>query len=268
MLSLRLLSAAVLIPLLIGAAWLGGPFTIIAVAPWAVAATWELLGIARGGGYEPFRLTGAVLAALFVVAAAFRSWLPADGLYLLVLAAAAVLLTARLARPTATTAFVDWSVTLAAALYIGGMLSCYVLLRELPMGREWVIYCLLMTFGSDSVAYFAGRALGRTPLWPSISPKKTREGAIASLVISASWGTLAQPILGLPLAWWEGAILGAIVSLAAQTGDLAESALKRAGHVKDAGEAIPGHGGVLDRTDSLTFVGLSVYFAALWLNRG
>lgn len=136
-------------------------------------------------------------------------------------------------------------------LYAGVLGSTFVLLRNLPDGRDWVFLAILGTFATDTSAYFVGRAFGRHKLAPRISPKKTWEGffggwaggALAVVALNALLGTGANAA--------EVALLAALLPVFATAGDLAESALKRAVHIKDASHLIPGHGGALDRLDSL-----------------
>ena len=145
-------------------------------------------------------------------------------------------------------------------LYVGWMLSFLVDLR-LEAGRNWVFFALFTTFGSDTVAYFLGRMLGRHRLAPQISPHKSWEGAIGGLLGAAAVSllfTLSTP-LQITLSIGQGIVLALLVSVFGQIGDLAESLLKRNTGVKESGASIPGHGGFLDRMDSVVFAGITVY---------
>jgi phosphatidate cytidylyltransferase len=149
------------------------------------------------------------------------------------------------------------------ALLIFGVLyipACLQLLLHLSLFEQ--LLALLAAISADTGAYYAGSLLGRHKIWPKVSPKKSLEGALgglcASMVILAIYGGLTD-IPGLEgLAAWQFALLGLILSVAAQSGDFFESALKRYCKIKDSGRLIPGHGGFLDRLDSLVFV-LPVY---------
>ena len=149
---------------------------------------------------------------------------------------------------------------MAGILYIGWMLSYWVELRSLEAGKELVFWAMFTTFASDTSAFFIGKAWGKHALAPSISPGKTWEGAIGGLLASIIASLILRTIFPLPFSYWQIAILGCIISLFAQLGDLAESLLKRNTGVKDAGKLIPGHGGILDRIDSLIFTGVIVYY--------
>ena len=131
-------------------------------------------------------------------------------------------------------------------------------------GREWTLLLLLVVFATDTSAYLVGRAIGRTPLAPSISPGKTREGAVAGLVGAVAASVLANSVLGLDAIIWEAMALGLIIGTLSQVGDLAESRMKRKAGVKDSGNLIPGHGGVLDRLDSIVYVLPATHLFIIW----
>jgi phosphatidate cytidylyltransferase len=154
------------------------------------------------------------------------------------------------------------------------MLSYWLNLRGLEDGRNWVYLAMLTTFGNDTGAYFIGRARGKRKLAPTISPSKTWEGAVGGLICAILAATVIAMILrlisvelGAPFAfaYWQVITLGFLVGLFAQLGDLVESLLKRNMGVKESGNLLPGHGGVLDRFDSLIFVGAVVYYYVLWV---
>jgi phosphatidate cytidylyltransferase len=149
---------------------------------------------------------------------------------------------------------------MAGILYIGWMLSYWVDLRSLEDGRELVFLAMFTTFASDTSAFFVGRAWGKHALAPSISSGKTWEGAVGGLLSSIVVTLILGVIFKLPFSYWQIALLGFIISIFAQLGDLAESLLKRNTGVKNAGKLMPGHGGILDRIDSLIFTGVIVYY--------
>jgi phosphatidate cytidylyltransferase len=161
---------------------------------------------------------------------------------------------------------VSWAlaVTYFSVLWIGLPLVYAVLLRKLPHGNGLIIDVLVATFVGDTAAYFGGRAWGRTPLAPRISPNKTLEGAVTGFI----GATLAFWLAGLYQDWLTGKdalAIGASVALAAPLGDLFESLVKRDLHVKDTGRFFGAHGGVLDRLDAVLFTIVAGYFAAVGL---
>jgi len=154
------------------------------------------------------------------------------------------------------------------------MLSYWLNLRGLADGRDWVYLAMLTTFANDTGAYFIGRARGKHKLAPTISPAKTWEGAIGGLISAISAAIVIAIVLrlisirlGTPFVfeYCQIILLGFLVGLFAQLGDLVESLLKRNMGVKEAGNLLPGHGGILDRFDSLIFVGTIVYYYVIWV---
>jgi phosphatidate cytidylyltransferase len=146
------------------------------------------------------------------------------------------------------------------SLYLGLYAFLYLIRAE---GIAIALVALVGTWATDTFAFFVGRAIGKHPLAPDISPKKTREGALAGLVGGMLAGTSIAYSAGWPI--WYGIVLGLGVSFGSQVGDLVESAMKREAGVKDSGTLLPGHGGVLDRFDSLLFAGATVYYLQLLL---
>jgi phosphatidate cytidylyltransferase len=156
----------------------------------------------------------------------------------------------------------DWLHTVSGVLYVGWLGSHLVLLRHLDNGRDWVYLAVFATFANDTSAYFVGRAIGRTRLVPRISPGKTVEGSLGGILFGALGVVLLNYALGLRLDVWPLIPLAVLVPVAAQLGDLAESLIKRGAGVKDAGILVPGHGGFLDRLDSVLFAIPVVYYYA------
>jgi phosphatidate cytidylyltransferase len=153
-------------------------------------------------------------------------------------------------------------------LYVGFLMPHVCLLRAQPEGWRWVIFTVTAAMGSDTGGYFAGRAVGRHKLLPAVSPGKTVEGSVGGL-LGAVLGALVMRFLLLPgRPAGEVVGMGLAIGLLAQLGDLAESALKRAFGAKDSGWIIPGHGGILDRLDSLLFPFVFTYYYLAALPRG
>ncbi|MGH7708581.1 MAG: phosphatidate cytidylyltransferase [Vulcanimicrobiaceae bacterium] len=149
--------------------------------------------------------------------------------------------------------------TLLGVLYIGKLLSYFVTLRNVHEGGAFLVALAIVLIAMTDVGcMLVGTSIGRTPL-TSISPRKTVEGAVGGLLIVAAIGAGAAVLPFVHAPWWQGALAGAVTSLAAQAGDLVESALKRDAAVKDAGTALFGHGGWLDRFDSYMFGGVAFY---------
>ncbi len=162
----------------------------------------------------------------------------------------------------------DVAVVTLGLIYVPLLLMHVGLLRELPSGRLWVFLVLVLVMVSDSAAYFVGRSLGRRKLYERISPKKTVEGALGGLA-GGILGLLLYKYLAFPaLSLMDVVLLGLCVGGFSQVGDLFESMLKRSFGVKDSGTLIPGHGGLLDRLDSLLFAFPLTYYYVIWFYGG
>jgi len=264
----RLLTALCGLPLLIAAVWFDVPlpwFTVLA-AVWGLLAAWEFYRIVGVSRVVPLTVFGMVWTLLFILRPHFN-YEPATAILLISAVALSLLLLVFI--PNREGLFATWAGTVAGILYVGWLLSYLVALRLEPgalafpeAGRNFTFLAFFATFGSDTMAYFIGRAIGRHKMAPRVSPAKTWEGAVAGL-----FGAVAVTLLfklptprPLPLNYWQAVLLGLLVSVFGQCGDLVESRLKRSAGVKESGRLMPGHGGLLDRMDSLVFAGVVVYF--------
>lgn len=261
MLSTRILSALILIPFVATMVYLGGGWFAGLVAVFAALATIEFYQIAERLDVHPSKAVGAVLSAVLVIAALFPSLHIGPAALLLALP---VLMLVRVLRQDYDGFLGDWATTLVGSIYIGGLLSQFVLMRGLRQGLAWVSLVALATWAGDTAAYLVGTSWGRRPFFPKVSPRKTLEGALSGIGAGTLFAT-AIAIIFLHLSWPLAVILGLLLSLATTFGDLSESLLKRQSGIKDSGNLIPGHGGALDRVDSLLFAGLVAYYFAIWV---
>jgi phosphatidate cytidylyltransferase len=262
-LRLRLASAAILIPLLLVVLWAGGPLLTVTVGLVVVLAAGEMSDLLGRAGLPAQRIVVMALAVLAVAEAAIaaldRAWvMPAWVALVVVVSGGAAILAADtregLVRWVAT-AFGALSVAMLAFLVrltttLGPASAGGELASLLDPGRAWLLIVVLGVWAYDSAAYTAGRVYGRGHFFAHISPHKTWTGTVggtigAILACGALGWLVERPVSGL--------IVGALIAVAAPAGDLAESMLKRAAGVKDSGQLIPGHGGMLDRVDSLLF---------------
>lgn len=259
MLKKRVITSLWIIPLLTGVVWFDRPlpwFTVLA-AIWGLLAVFEFYRLVATTSVAPLTYFGLLWTLFFILS----PHLDYDLTVPLLLTTAIVLpLLWLVLRQHREGAFLGWAWTLAGILYVGWLLSFLVALR-LEAGRNWVFFAFFTTFGSDTLAFFVGRALGRHHLAPRISPNKTWEGAIGGVfgaIVVGLLFVLPTP-LHLPLGYGQAILLALLVSVFGQLGDLTESLFKRNAGVKESGTVIPGHGGFLDRMDSIVFAGVVVY---------
>lgn len=256
----RLLVAAVLLPLVLGLVWLGGWWLFGLAAVGGVLALHELFAIARP--LHPIVLGGYVglLLALLGGELGGPEWIL--GGVLATLPAALLVFFVSSARQNAVAGF---SVTLLGTAWVGAGLALLLLLRDVPEdGRLLVYTTLLAVFADDTAAYAAGRTIGRHRLAPAISPGKSWEGFVAGSLagIAVAFFALYEQDV---MTTGESLLFGLAIVMAAALGDLFESAVKRDLAVKDSGRLLAGHGGVLDRLDSLLWAGPAAFFVFLAL---
>lgn len=265
MLLARVAVALVGIPLIVALALRGGIAFLVLVVLISVLAAWELGGLFRLAGSRPHRVLALLVAAASPVAAylATKSG-RGDAALPAALPVVAVALAAPIAsllrhgegrRPLADVAATAWM-----AIYAGWLPAHLVLLSGL--GVRWALYAIVLTWILDTGAYAIGRVIGRHRLAPRVSPGKTWEGAAGGTMLAAAAAIAFRGWFKGELSVAESLIMGIAVAVAGITGDLAESLLKRDAGVKDASGLLPGHGGILDRFDSLFFTGPAVYYLA------
>ncbi len=259
MLRQRLLVAAVGLPLL--ALLLAAPEPAFAAAVTLIlaAAAFEMARAASPGSSPAYAMSAAAAVALF--AAAARA---VPGFPILPFIAMAVVTLGLLLHPRGRIGVTDGGWWLGTTLYVA-LGAHVILLRGIEDGRAWCIVLLATTFATDTGAYAVGRIVGRHALWPAVSPKKTWEGGLGGLVFGAIGFVVAVLLLGLELEAGGMPLAAMLLPVAAIAGDLLESALKRQLGVKDMSEWLPGHGGLLDRLDSVLVVSVCLYWFVRWL---
>lgn len=267
MLAQRVVSIVVLAPLVLFVVYLGGGWYLALVAAGSLIGIKEFYSLLQREGHRPLWLFGFVLTLAFILDASlpllpFTQFQPGQVAFPSLAFSIILSLGYLVLRRELGGSLVDWGLTWVPPLYAGFLLTYLISIRLLPDGEKWIYLVLGVTWATDIAAYVVGMLIGRRRFFPHISPRKTVEGAVG--------GVLAGVLAGGLLAWFFGwdisrlmvlALLGAI---AAEAGDLAESLIKRQLRAKDASQLIPGHGGVLDRLDSLLFVGVIVYYWAVW----
>lgn len=270
----RATSALVLVPPLLVVLLLGLPWIAIALAALAAVGAWETFRILDRAGLPALPILGSALAAAVALAAASPAGV-ADRATLALAIGVVLAAVGSFARPDPRDGMRAWIATVFGASYVGLLGSVArlgIVAPAVPAGaplaivgaeRGWILLLVLTVWSYDTGAYLVGRRFGRSHFLVDISPSKTYEGLAGGLVGATIVATTLLDALGQsPLG---GLVLGPLMGLAAQAGDLAESMLKRAGGVKDSGALIPGHGGVLDRIDSFLFAApvLTLYVVAI-----
>ena len=238
---------------------------LLVLGLFAAVAGGEVYRLLLQAGHRPGWPLGIGLAVALAADAAITGWRLAPHLVIGVGLAALLWVTFRRDRQDG---LVDWALTVVPALYVGGTLGYYVWLRALPGGAYWVPVVLGCTWAADTAAYFCGRRWGRTKLAPALSPGKSVEGAVAGIAAAVALAGLVGAVVPAPFGGVGGLLgLGLLVAVAGIVGDLAESFVKRQVGAKDSSALLLGHGGLLDRIDSLLAAGMVAYWYLLALGR-
>ena len=291
----RIATAVVLIPIVL-VLTLRAPVPVVAIVVGIVAVLTihEFLKLMPSYGVEPMiwptHLFAGLFFAILAISGEGETPLLSTGQFLVVLAFSAaivpfVFLTRAMRREDLRSGYPAAAASAFAFAYIALPMGMLVQLRQLAAGAFYLLYLLLVVWAGDIFAYFVGKSIGRHLMSPRISPKKTWEGATASLIASVAVGWLlfshAEPISRTLLRWGlierrDGLfgleqpamgpviVLTIILNIAAQLGDLVESLIKRGAGVKDSGALLPGHGGMLDRIDALLFAAPVLWYYAAW----
>jgi phosphatidate cytidylyltransferase len=281
----RILTAAILIPAVVGVVW-WGPSSVVAVLATAVVllTLLEFFALGERAGMHGYRIwTGLCAVAIYFTqwyATAQQAHDLAGGLrivresefaqffsteiilFIFILGATAIVL---FGRKPVEESFRALAVSAAAMLFLVLPFSSVIRIHSAPDGRKLLLFTLVLVWVGDTLAYFVGRSIGRFRMTPHLSPKKTWEGAIANLLGSVMVAVIAQRWMEIPLR--HLIFMAALANIAGQMGDLLESAYKRSAGVKDSGTLLPGHGGMLDRIDALILAAPVVWYYFNWLSQ-
>ena len=265
MLAKRTISAVVIIIFCALMVWAGGWLFTVGLGFILATAAWEYADMFRRGGYSPavrLLMTGTFIVTLSTHSPDPRFFTCVFGLAFMLISAYHVL-----AYPShQRTAGIDLAISLGGLLFIAFPGSAIANLRLLPDGMYWTLIALAPAGLSDIGAFLVGSAIGRTKMTPLLSPKKTAEGYVSGVLIAllTGWGAgslAAANTAGISA--WHGILIGGLVGLICPLGDLAKSLFKRQFNLKDTGDLIPGHGGMLDRIDTALWAGMISYFLVI-----
>ena len=242
--------------------WFGDPSFSIFIAAIGIVGSFEFFPLIGVSKKHPITILGSIGVLLFIGMARFGMEYTAP----LLTASVTLPLIWHVFQSDVKHAAINWAWLIVGILYLGWMLSHFIPMRQLENGRDWVILAILGNVASDTIAFHCGLKWGRHRMAPRISPAKSWEGAAAGFI-----GTVAIVIIlgrylpTLKLPYWQALDLGVLIGFFAPLGDLAESMLKRSTGIKDSGNCVPGHGGILDRLDSILFTVVVVYYYVIWV---
>lgn len=256
----RAITALLLLPLVAIPIQMGGWLYLVLLSAMVAMAVWEFIHMMRQKAHQP-HLYLAIPLALFALFSV--EFIKADILIPALMFWLMLSLLIQLFISDSSASIVDWALTIAPALYIGLGMGHLLALRFLPHGVDWVWLALFCTWGTDTFAYFIGKNFGKRKFFERVSPKKTWAGFWGGILGGAVFGVLVSIFTSIDIT--HAVIVGILVSLVAPFGDLSISMMKRYAGVKDSSHLFPGHGGMLDRMDSVLFTVVIVYYYATWL---
>jgi phosphatidate cytidylyltransferase len=271
MLSQRVKAALIFVPLVLILIYLGGwPFNLFITGVLLVAA-YEFSRLFQRMGYQPSFLITALGILMIIVQRWFFEYRHLS--FFLTLILFLMILSALIEYERGKKdAAVNHTINLMITIYLGWVGSHFILIRALPEGLGWLLTALVATWLADSGAYFIGRWLGKRKMTPRLSPNKTWAGLLGGIIAGTLTGLLlvlllrAAGLLAVDTPLWQGMVMGFVVSTLTPTGDLFISLFKRTAGVKDTGNLIPGHGGILDRIDTWIWAGMLGYYLVLVFN--
>ena len=276
----RVIAALIALAPVLLALWYGGFWWVLLLTFFTSLGAYEYYVLIERSGYRPARWFGFAWALALLLS--HWSFIPLEPSLVLTFGFIIIFIRILLSQQPSTPQteggpaapkqdhkpFRNWALTVAGASYLGLMMGQALALRLLPNGLYWMLLGLGITMINDSAAYFVGVTIGRNRILPALSPKKTWEGTVGGWIAATLTGVAVAFWSPLEMAVWLGALIGLVGGILALFGDLAISLLKRQIGVKDSGVFLPGHGGFLDRLDSIMFVLPFVYQIALLLGAG
>jgi phosphatidate cytidylyltransferase len=261
--SKRVLTALIGLPLFVLLIFRGSPslffISVLIVALWGQKEFYNLLEVE---GVQVQKLFGMFMGALLLRGFFYEDFTLI--LRVIVLSLLLILTFRTFSRRDMTHAIKEIGITFMGLFYVCFLLGFLVLIRGLENGQAWIFFLFLVVWAGDTGAFYLGSHFGKNKLYPRISPKKTWEGAVGGLLCSLIASMVGQVLFFPEYSLVQISLLGISLGLIGQVGDLSESLLKRSSGIKDSGTLFPGHGGVLDRFDSILFASPALYYY-VWL---
>ena len=261
MLYKRVISGLLFLPIFYLVTWVLPPVYFMALVLAAVAiGQYEFYRMAQALGSHPLQVPGIAVGALMVLEF-YHPLVPALGTFLPVAASALLIMVARLFSPRPVDgAIEDAASTFLGVFYVAMLFAYQVGVRTGEDGKQWLVFLYFIIWASDIGAYSIGIPFGKRRLYEKVSPKKSIEGLLGALVASAAMALLCRVWFMPPIGAGEAIAIALMLAVVGTVGDLVESLFKRAAGVKDSGTIIPGHGGILDRMDSMLFAAPVLYY--------
>jgi len=260
----RILTTIISLPILIACVYFGGVAFLLLVLALALLSINEFYSMMQKKDFHPAYWVGNFFTIFFIVFAYYalkKNWEPAHSAILTGAALVTMVSTLFLKRPK--DAIVDIAVTLFGMMYIGWFFSYFIFIRSLTERGAYLLFLMGTIWAFDVVAFLFGTAFGKHRLFPSVSPKKSVEGAVAGFIFCLIAAGIFGYYAGFDMT--HSLILGAIIGVVAQLSDLVESLIKRDAGVKDSSALVPGHGGFLDRMDSFILAAPIFYYYLVWV---
>lgn len=260
----RSLTVIITTPVIAVCTYFGGIPFLVLVLFLAFISINEFYFLMKKKGFDPAYWVGNFFTLFFIFFAYFalkRNWEPAHSAILTVSVMITMVASLFLKRPK--NVIVDIAVTILGMIYIGWLFSYLLFIRALTEHGAYLFFLMITVWAEDIVAYLVGTKFGRTKLMPRISPKKSVEGAIAGFLVCIAAALIFSQFIGMNIV--DAIILGVLIGVMAPISDLVESVVKRDVGVKDTGDIIPGHGGVLDRMDSFILTAPVMYYYITWV---
>ena len=255
----RLITILLTAPIVLACVYFGGLAFLALILVMGLIAVNEFYNLMMKKGFFPAYYVGNLITIFFIVFAYYalkRNWEPAHSAILTLAAAVAMISGVFLKREKDT--IIDVAITIFGMIYVGWFFSYLIFIRSLTEHGGYLFFLIFTVWTMDIAAYLAGQLFGHTPLMPSVSPKKTWEGAIAGFIICLFAAGIFSWTAQLEI--WHALTLGVLIGIFGQVSDLVESLIKREAGAKDSSDILPGHGGVLDRIDSFVLTAPLMYY--------